>query len=703
MSSVHVLRSFLIVLLCLFGLGCTALEPVSAVDGTLDLRTWSPSDRVLEVGGVWRFHPDVLLGPGEQPVESGTLRRVPDIWNTRVGVGTYRLAVLLPDAAPPLQLRLPGVAGAARVWVNDIPVAPIGAVAASPEDTRESRRSATLTFSPPPDNRLLLTVQVSNAAFRRGGLTTAVELAPVEQAEALHTQRHLRMGGILAVMTTMSAAFLLLNFIRRERAALHFAGLCAVYALRELVTGSPPLLQLVWPELPLIPVLHLEYVTMPLGAVFALGLVARIAQVPANQPWVRRSTAVSLGLAVLTLVNPAAWDEVLLRINQVWLMGVLIGSLGLLVSASRRRRSLARLLLLLTGMASLTVVHDILATTRLLPSDLRLASSGFLLYVAGIGFLMIRQFARNMTRIEHMAGELRQAHSQLERRHRSVLRFVPVEFLEFLQRDTIEQVERGDQTDLVLTIQFSDIRSFTTITETLTPQETFTLVGDYLERVCGPVNVHGGFIDKYIGDAVMALFPDADAALRSCLDQLALLDATNAQRDKRGALPIQVGFGVHTGPVTLGTVGSSDRLDCTVLGDTVNLASRVEGLTSRYGTRLLVTADFVASLKHPEAVDLREVDRVVVKGKTEPVAIFEVVDALPEAARADRARARADFEAGRDALFAGRFERAIAPLEVAARQDPDDRATRLLLKRAVQLQARGETAAEAAIAQLTQK
>lgn len=699
----RVLRLLLIAALAVLGLGCTALEPASAVDGTLDLRDWTPSAQGLEVGGVWRFHPDVLLDPTQQPADPGTLRNVPDAWQTPVGVGTYRLVVLLPDAAPPLQLRLPGVAGAARAWVNDTPLSSVGAVALSPGDTRESRRSATLTFAPPPDNRLLLTIQVSNGAFRRGGLTTAVELTTVEQAEALLTQRHLSKGGTLAAMTLMSAAFLLLNFIRRERAARHFAGLCAVYAIREMVTESPPLLQLVWPELPLIPVLHVEYATMPLGAACAVGLVAGIAQIPANQPWIRRTTAVSLGLAVLTLVNPPAWDGVLLRINQAWVVVVLLFALGLLVRASTRRRSLARLLLLITGMASLTVVHDILATTRLLPSDLRLASPGFLLYLAGIGFLMIRQFARNMTRIEHMAGELRQAHSQLERRHRSVLRFVPVEFLEFLQRDTIEQVERGDQTDLVLTIQFSDIRSFTTITETLTPQETFTLVGDYLERVCGPVNAHGGFIDKYIGDAVMALFPDADAALRSSLDQIALLDATNAQRDKRGALPIEVGFGVHTGPVTLGTVGSSDRLDCTVLGDTVNLASRVEGLTSRYGTRLLVTADFVASLKHPEAVDLREVDRVVVKGKTEPVAIFEVVDALSDAARAARARARADFEAGRDALFAGRFAHAIAPLEAAARQDPDDRATRLLLERAAQLQARGASGPKAAIAQLTQK
>ena len=255
-----------------------------------------------------------------------------------------------------------------------------------------------------------------------------------------------------------------------------------------------------------------------------------------------------------------------------------------------------------------------------------MASAGFIAYLVGMGWLMVQNFARNMTRVELLADAVQAAHHRLERTHRSVLRFVPVEFLDFLGKNSIEEVQRGDRTDLVLTVQFSDVRSFTTITEKLSPGETFDLVGDYLERVCKPVSAHNGFVDKYIGDAVMALFLSADEAMKSCLEQLSALDATNEQRVEKGEISFEVGFGLHTGPVTLGTVGSTERIDCTVLGDSVNLASRIESLTVRYGTRLLVSSSVVDALSSPGDYELREVDRVVVKGKTEPVRLFEVID-----------------------------------------------------------------------------
>ena len=264
-------------------------------------------------------------------------------------------------------------------------------------------------------------------------------------------------------------------------------------------------------------------------------------------------------------------------------------------------------------------------------------------------------------------------------------------------------MQRGDRTDLVLTVQFSDVRSFTTITEKLSPGETFDLVGDYLERVCKPVSAHNGFVDKYIGDAVMALFLSADEAMKSCLEQLSALDATNEQRVEKGEISFEVGFGLHTGPVTLGTVGSTERIDCTVLGDSVNLASRIESLTVRYGTRLLVSSSVVDALSSPGDYELREVDRVVVKGKTEPVRLFEVIDALPAERRVQRMAALQSFSAARDALFEGRFEAACELFEGASQADPGDLATELLWKRAMELREAGTTGPSAAVAKLVKK
>ena len=687
----------------LLAVACTTTRPGEARDGVLDLRDWVPAEQAITLDGAWRFHPGVLLEPGESPEDAGLLLEVPSSWEDPVGVGTYRLRVELPPDTPPLQLHIASVGGAARGWVDDTPMPEIGVVGTKPENTHESASGASLTFTPPESGVIELTIQVSNAQFRLGGLHRGIELSSGAHVERRLIRRYMWHGTTLAVTATMALGFLVLSIMRREPTSLYFTCYCLVLFVRELVTGHPPILDLLVDDLPRIPVLHVEYATIPFGTVFALGLVGGFSRISMNQPWIRALQATGLILGLVTLINPPRWDGMMLRVDQAWMVIVLTILLGMLVWAARSGVSIATALLGLTALTGVAFIHDILVSTEWLSSTVRLTAPGFLLYLGGIGWLMTRRFAQTLTRVEVMAAELQEAHTRLERTHRSVLRFVPVEFLHFLGRDAIEQVERGDRTDLTLTIQFSDIRSFTTLTEKLSPEETFTLVGDYLQQMGTPVQRHDGFIDKYIGDAVMALFPQPDAALQSCIDQVAALDASNAERVARGALPIDVGFGLHTGPVTLGTVGSSERLDCTVLGDAVNLASRVEGLTSRYRTRLLVTEDVVSSLERPEAVTLREVDRVVVKGKTEPVRVLEVLEALPDASRARRKAALNAFNAGRDALFEGRFADAVPALETALGADPEDQAAVLLLDRARALLDAGETDPSAAIERMTRK
>jgi class 3 adenylate cyclase len=676
---------------------------MEARDGVLDLRDWVPSEQAITLDGAWRFHPGVLLEPGESPEDAGLLMEVPSPWEDPVGVGTYRLRVELPPDTPPLQLHIASVGGAARGWVDDTPIPEIGVVGTKAENTYESASGASLTFTPPDSGAIELTIQVSNAQFRLGGLHRGIELSSGAHVERRLIRRYLWHGTSLAVTATMALGFLGLAIMRRDPTSLYFTCYCLTLFVRELVTGYPPILDLLVDDLPRIPVLHVEYATIPFGTVFALGLIGGFSRISMKQPWIRALQATGLVLGLVTLINPPRWDGLMLRVDQAWMVIVLTILLGMLVWAARSGVLIAKALLGLTALTGLAFIHDILVSTEWLSSTVRLTAPGFLLYLGGIGWLMTRRFAQTLTRVEVMAAELREAHTRLEQTHRSVLRFVPVEFLHFLGRDAIEQVERGDRTDLTLTIQFSDIRSFTTLTENLSPEETFTLVGDYLQQMGTPVQRHDGFIDKYIGDAVMALFPQPDAALQSCIDQLAAVDASNAERAARGALPIDVGFGLHTGPVTLGTVGSSERLDCTVLGDAVNLASRVEGLTSRYRTRLLVTEDVVSSLERPDAVTLREIDRVVVKGRTEAVRVLEVLEALPDARRARREAALTAFNAGRDALFEGRFADAVPALEAALDTDPDDQAAVLLLNRARDLLEAGETEPGAAIERMTRK
>src|SRR5262249_26226941 len=149
--------------------------------------------------------------------------------------------------------------------------------------------------------------------------------------------------------------------------------------------------------------------------------------------------------------------------------------------------------------------------------------------------------------------------------------------------------------------------------------ETFAFINAYLSRMGPAIRSCNGFIDKYMGDGIMALFKHADDALRAGLAILAELDAFNADRRAAGRPAIAVGIGINSGSLMLGTIGEEDRMDGTVLSDAVNLASRVENLTKDYRIALLISEHTWRQLDDPKAYDIRPIDVVVVRGKTEAV------------------------------------------------------------------------------------
>ncbi|MEM6431925.1 MAG: adenylate/guanylate cyclase domain-containing protein, partial [Deinococcota bacterium] len=186
-------------------------------------------------------------------------------------------------------------------------------------------------------------------------------------------------------------------------------------------------------------------------------------------------------------------------------------------------------------------------------------------------------------------------------------------------------VQLGDQVAQEMTILFSDIRDFTSLSEKMTPQENFNFINGYLSQMQPFISKYHGFIDKYIGDAIMALFPThPNDALDAAIGMLTSLNDYNEGRPKRER--IRIGIGLHTGATMLGTVGGENRMDSTVIGDAVNLSSRVEGLTKVYGASLLITEQTMQGLRDPSAYAMRELDRVKVKGKRKPITVYEVFE-----------------------------------------------------------------------------
>ena len=225
---------------------------------------------------------------------------------------------------------------------------------------------------------------------------------------------------------------------------------------------------------------------------------------------------------------------------------------------------------------------------------------------------------------DSMRGAVRSTIVDLKQTNLSIERFVPLAFLDRIGKPSIVHVELGDNTRKEMTILFSDIRNFTTLSEAMTPDENFDFINHYLENMGPVIRAHNGFIDKYIGDAIMALFDDPDDAVRASLTMIETLERYNEGRRLQGCDPVAIGIGLNTGSLMLGTIGEQHRMDGTVISDAVNLASRIESLTKAYKVGILISQFTRERLANPDAYDIRLVDTVTVKGKTHPVSLYQV-------------------------------------------------------------------------------
>jgi adenylate cyclase len=227
----------------------------------------------------------------------------------------------------------------------------------------------------------------------------------------------------------------------------------------------------------------------------------------------------------------------------------------------------------------------------------------------------------------NMSDSLQASFGQLQQTLESFERFVPGKFLQVIAPRGIENIAVGEYAKRNMTILFSDIRGYTSLSESQTPEETFKFLNEYMAYVGAAIDNHGGFIDKYIGDAVMALFDErhTDGALNAALAMQTAIDQFNSIRSKQGLSAIASGIGIHYGEVVMGTVGFTSRIDSTVIGDAVNVSARVESLTKTYQCKILVTDAVIAALAKPEDFNLELLDESVkVKGKETAIALYRL-------------------------------------------------------------------------------
>nr|CAA6807548.1 MAG: Adenylate cyclase (EC [uncultured Thiotrichaceae bacterium] len=642
--------------------------------GILDLNQWDFDEKnnMVELDGEWVFYWQHLLTPDDfsQALPPHSYITVPSSWNKHEvngqpvgsdGYATYRLKVKLahhnPDQLYALKLR--NLSSAYSLWINDKHLLDVGKVGEMYDEILPLYKPQIITFSSP-SAELNFTLQVANFHHRRGGAWNSIELGTEEQIRA--RQRSLDHFDVFILGSMMMMAFYhfgLFSLRRLDRSTLYFGLFCLIIGIRSLFYRDLPISILI-PDISWVTVNKMRYLTtfvaLPTFLMFVQSLYPKEFSKGLLNTIIATAT-LFCGIVIFTSVKVSSYT--MLPYQIITVLSCLYICYVLFRAAQQQREDIWWFIAGFTSFF-LAVLNDVLTDMELLNSML-LIPFGLFLFIFSQAFILSRRFSRAFSRIE----KLTQAYQ----------RFVPVEFLSNLKQDDIVDVQLGDYVEQTMSVMFTDIRAFTSMAENMTPQETFNFLNSYLSRMEPAINNHNGFIDKYIGDEIMALFGNsANDAVNAAIAMLLKLKEYNIYRSYSHYPPVQIGVGINTGELMLGTIGARSRMEGTVISDAVNLASRIERLTRQYNSPLLISGYTLKALTTPGQYNIRFIDRVQVDGKSEWIAIYEVFNADSLSLIKEKLGTQANFEQAIKHYHAGEYQQALALFQSCLKAAPEDTA-----------------------------
>ncbi|MBS1932528.1 MAG: GAF domain-containing protein [Bacteroidetes bacterium] len=279
--------------------------------------------------------------------------------------------------------------------------------------------------------------------------------------------------------------------------------------------------------------------------------------------------------------------------------------------------------------------------------------------------------------------EAKEKEEAMRRIYEITNKFVPHEFIRSLGKKVITDIQLGDQVEKIVTVLFTDIRDYTTLSEKMTPEENFAFVNSFNERIGPIIRQYGGFINQYLGDAIMAIFPgSASDALNAAIKIQRAMREFNVSRVLKKKAPIKIGIGLHTGPLIMGITGDNNRLDATTIADTVNTASRLETLTKYYKGDILLSEASLKNILQQDNFHFRHLGLVQLKGKTQPIAVYECFNGSDEKNIQSKLSSLTLFNEGMSDYFNKSFSEATTKFSKVLEIYPDDMTTKLFLRNA---------------------
>lgn len=657
---------------------CSPKKPMQVMKGHADISEVQFSDNNTYIlKGEWEFYWHQLI-PAEKFLKNSvneTYKYIhfPKLWNKfdwfgkklpAWGYATYHIKLKTRGDGTLYALKIPYTYMAHSVWVDDTLVASAGVVGTSKKESL-SRHVPVIGYFIDDKTEHHITMHISSFSYMKGGTYGAIEIGTIPTItykKSVDWFIGVFLFGSLVIMGIHHITLFI--FRRKERAYLFFGIFCTMIALRSIVIGEIIFSQLI-SNFPIEILMKVNYLAIFSGGSLFMLFFRELFPQYMNSRITKLLILPGIISSLVVLVTTSNIFGKLLYHYYYIIFLIFIYLIRGLICAARNGAKDAMALLAATMIFTLITANDILYNTQVI-SSIELTSLGVLIFILVHSFVLSNRFTSTLSKVEKLSL--------------TFSRFVPRQFLTLLNRNSITDVTLGDAIQKDMTILFADIRQFTSISEKMTPRESFLFINDFFGLMGPVIREYGGFVDKYIGDGIMALFPGSpESALRAAIRMRHVLAKYNKAHPEKPS--INIGIGIHTGKIMLGTIGEQERMESTVISDDVNLASRMEGLTKKYGAPLVISGSVFYSLKNVREFSFRHLDVIKVKGKNIPVVVIEILNGYHEDTYELKLKTKKDFQDGISFFLDRRIDEAEVCFKKVLSVNSLDSAAQVYLKR----------------------
>ena len=572
---------------------------------------------LFSLSGDFYYTPNQFYSLKSSPEES--YARVPgdfvskDLGNV-FGYGSYGLELYGLDPGSIYAIHVPHIFSSCSIIINGIDRESQGQPGIDRETENPGTRSSQIAFRPLKDGTATIVINVSNFFNNKGYISSPIILGEASQIGLMFRGDLIFYGTIFAVTFSVALFFFMLSFFHKNSFVIWFALTSMVLAVRGIFF-YPHIFMILFPDIPWIANFIMRCVTVPLPIILFTIFITKALKLRFKIPYII-ILSVSILYAISTIVLPPEISTFLLGYYQVFALFCVSYIISIAIIGLKKKKEFSVWIFTATSVLFLFGVYDLFVSLGIISGDFFI-QIGTVFAVIILSIMVLDDYSGSINKIEDLSVEMKLINS-------SLIRFVPDQIVELLNKKSITDVKLGDSVELTMPILSIDIRSFTRTSEKLAPNQVFELLNEYFALVAPIVREYNGVITKYLGDGFFALFPDGANAALSCgiAIQKAIRDNSIAAPNSS---PIKVGIGIDMGDILLGIIGNSTRMDSIIISNSYHIAEVLQESTKKYCSYMIISDKIYEALNDVSEHYIRPI-RMVKNSSNKETSLYEVYD-----------------------------------------------------------------------------